>query len=95
MSTINTNTLSFGGIANATQFNRYAATRGLLYSHVGWIFYKPTYERMELVDRKDLDSDPGMSISMANSAFSEVSIFQLFDGSIATMVSKLRDFLIY
>lgn len=24
-----------------------------------WIFYKPTYERMELVDREDLDSDPG------------------------------------
>ncbi|KAF7307151.1 Stearoyl-CoA desaturase [Mycena indigotica] len=36
----------------------YAATRGLFYSHMGWIFYKPTYERMELVDRDDLDSDP-------------------------------------
>ncbi|KAJ7847859.1 hypothetical protein B0H13DRAFT_2238724 [Mycena leptocephala] len=36
----------------------YAATRGLFYSHMGWIFYKPTYERMELVDREDLDSDP-------------------------------------
>ncbi|KAJ7293006.1 fatty acid desaturase-domain-containing protein [Mycena rebaudengoi] len=36
----------------------YAATRGLFYSHMGWIFYKPTYERMELVDREDLDRDP-------------------------------------
>ncbi|KAF7303190.1 Stearoyl-CoA desaturase [Mycena kentingensis (nom. inval.)] len=36
----------------------YAATRGLFYSHMGWIFYKPTYERMDLVDREDLDSDP-------------------------------------
>ncbi|KAJ7361409.1 hypothetical protein DFH08DRAFT_844042 [Mycena albidolilacea] len=36
----------------------YAATKGLFYSHMGWIFYKPTYERMELVDREDLDSDP-------------------------------------
>ncbi|KAF7339125.1 Stearoyl-CoA desaturase [Mycena venus] len=36
----------------------YAATRGLLYSHMGWLFFKPTYERMELVDREDLDSDP-------------------------------------
>ncbi|KAJ7654837.1 hypothetical protein B0H17DRAFT_1163477 [Mycena rosella] len=36
----------------------YAATRGLFYSHMGWIFYKPTYDRMELVDREDLDSDP-------------------------------------
>ena len=31
----------------------------MFYSHVGWIFYKPTYERLELVDRKDLDNDPG------------------------------------
>ncbi|KAJ3986067.1 hypothetical protein F5890DRAFT_1506116 [Lentinula detonsa] len=36
----------------------YAATRGLLYSHMGWIFFKPTYTRMELVDREDLDRDP-------------------------------------
>ncbi|KAG7452278.1 uncharacterized protein BT62DRAFT_294111 [Guyanagaster necrorhizus] len=36
----------------------YAATRGLLYSHMGWIFFKPTYQRMELIDRDDLDSDP-------------------------------------
>lgn len=40
--------------------DRYAATRGLFYSHMGWIFYKPTYERMGLVDREDLDSDPGL-----------------------------------
>ncbi|KAJ7754945.1 hypothetical protein DFH07DRAFT_822247 [Mycena maculata] len=36
----------------------YAATNGLFYSHMGWIFFKPKYERMELVDREDLDSDP-------------------------------------
>ncbi|KAJ7193290.1 hypothetical protein GGX14DRAFT_16256 [Mycena pura] len=36
----------------------YAATKGLFYSHMGWIFFKPTYERMGLVDREDLDSDP-------------------------------------
>ncbi|KAK7451292.1 hypothetical protein VKT23_012632 [Stygiomarasmius scandens] len=36
----------------------YAATRGLLFSHMGWIFFKPTYEKMELVDREDLDNDP-------------------------------------
>ncbi|KAK0208735.1 hypothetical protein DFS33DRAFT_1253568 [Desarmillaria ectypa] len=36
----------------------YAATRGILYSHMGWIFFKPTYQKMELVDRDDLDSDP-------------------------------------
>ncbi|SJL06149.1 uncharacterized protein ARMOST_09485 [Armillaria ostoyae] len=38
----------------------YAATRGLLYSHMGWIFFKPTYQKMELIDRDDLDSDPGV-----------------------------------
>ncbi|KAJ3550849.1 hypothetical protein NM688_g4986 [Phlebia brevispora] len=35
----------------------YAATRGLLWSHMGWIFYKTEYERMSLVDREDLDKD--------------------------------------
>ena len=27
---------------------------------MGWIFYKPTYERMALVDKEDLESDPGI-----------------------------------
>ncbi|TEB38788.1 hypothetical protein FA13DRAFT_1724731 [Coprinellus micaceus] len=36
----------------------YAATNGLFYSHMGWIFYKPTYERMKLIERDDLDRDP-------------------------------------
>ncbi|KAF7302757.1 Stearoyl-CoA desaturase [Mycena chlorophos] len=47
-------------IQSTTQFgpSSYAATRGLLWSHMGWIFFKPNYERMELVDRDDLDSDP-------------------------------------
>jgi hypothetical protein len=31
----------------------------LIFAVKRWIFYKPTYERMELVDREDLDSDPG------------------------------------
>jgi hypothetical protein len=38
----------------------YAATRGLFFSHMGWIFYKPNYERMELIERDDLDNDPGL-----------------------------------
>ncbi|KAF9261648.1 hypothetical protein L218DRAFT_869440 [Marasmius fiardii PR-910] len=36
----------------------YAATRGLFYSHMGWIFFKPKYEKMKLVDREDLERDP-------------------------------------
>ncbi|KAF9041780.1 hypothetical protein BDZ89DRAFT_1100041 [Hymenopellis radicata] len=42
----------------------YAATRGLLYSHVGWIFFKPTYSKMDLVDREDLENDPGVPIAL-------------------------------
>ncbi|KAI0050568.1 hypothetical protein FA95DRAFT_1555494 [Auriscalpium vulgare] len=36
----------------------YCATRGLLYSHVGWIFYKPKYEKLEFIERDDLEADP-------------------------------------
>ncbi|EPS96663.1 hypothetical protein FOMPIDRAFT_1130006 [Fomitopsis schrenkii] len=36
----------------------YAATRGFWWSHMGWIFFKPRYERLELIDRADLDNDP-------------------------------------
>ncbi|KAI0726911.1 fatty acid desaturase-domain-containing protein [Fomitopsis betulina] len=36
----------------------YAATRGFLWAHMGWIFFKPRYERLELIDRADLDNDP-------------------------------------
>ncbi|KAI0695641.1 hypothetical protein BC835DRAFT_1346080 [Cytidiella melzeri] len=36
----------------------YCATRGLMWSHMGWIFFKPTYERMPLIERDDLDRDP-------------------------------------
>lgn len=36
----------------------YDAQKGLLWSHLGWIFYKPTYEKLPLIDKKDLDADP-------------------------------------
>lgn len=39
-------------------------TSGTIISSNRWIFYKPTYERMELVDREDLDSDPGTYASL-------------------------------
>ncbi|KAF9494671.1 hypothetical protein BDN71DRAFT_974645 [Pleurotus eryngii] len=35
----------------------YAATRGMLYAHMGWIFYKPNYGHMHLIDRSDLEDD--------------------------------------
>lgn len=36
----------------------YAATRGLFYAHVGWIFRKPKYERMSRIEKDDLEADP-------------------------------------
>ncbi|KAJ3550851.1 hypothetical protein NM688_g4984 [Phlebia brevispora] len=39
----------------------YAATRGMLWAHMGWIFYKTEYERMALLDREDLDKDKVVS----------------------------------
>ena len=41
--------------------HRYCATRGLLFSHVGWIFFKPKYAKLHLIERKDLEDDPGLS----------------------------------
>jgi stearoyl-CoA desaturase (delta-9 desaturase) len=46
-----------------SHLRRYAATRGLLFSHMGWIFFKPSYEKLSQVDRDDLDNDPGMRMA--------------------------------
>ncbi|KXN88871.1 Acyl-CoA desaturase [Leucoagaricus sp. SymC.cos] len=40
----------------------YAATRGLFYSHVGWIFFKPNYGKLDLIETDDLDRDPVVRI---------------------------------
>lgn len=36
----------------------YSASKGLWWSHCGWIFLKPSYPRMKLVERDDLEADP-------------------------------------
>ncbi|KAI0714857.1 hypothetical protein C8Q76DRAFT_841427 [Earliella scabrosa] len=36
----------------------YAATRGLLWSHMGWIFFKSRYERLKTIESGDLEKDP-------------------------------------
>ncbi|KAI0283715.1 hypothetical protein BGY98DRAFT_1087781 [Russula aff. rugulosa BPL654] len=36
----------------------YCAARGLLFSHVGWIFFKPKYPKLHLIERNDLEDDP-------------------------------------
>jgi hypothetical protein len=42
-------------------YTRYCATRGLLFSHVGWIFFKPKYPKLHVIERdsEDLEEDPG------------------------------------
>ena len=37
----------------------YSATRGLWFAHCGWIFRRPNYPRMKLIEKDDLESDPG------------------------------------
>lgn len=44
--------------------NRYAATRGFFWSHMGWIFFKKRYERLELIDKVDLQNDEGARVSI-------------------------------
>jgi len=36
----------------------YSATKGFWFSHMGWIFAKPHYPRMKLIDQSDLNADP-------------------------------------
>lgn len=45
----------------------YAVTRGMVFAHMGWIFYKPSYPRMSSIGREDLDRDPSTSNSLARS----------------------------
>ncbi|EJD36280.1 hypothetical protein AURDEDRAFT_140101 [Auricularia subglabra TFB-10046 SS5] len=35
----------------------YSATRGMLFAHMGWIFFKPAYPRLNLIGRDDLERD--------------------------------------
>ncbi|KAL7285077.1 hypothetical protein ACG7TL_000169 [Trametes sanguinea] len=46
-----------GHLANVKP-GSYAATKGLLWSHMGWIFFKSKYERLDSIDRDDLENDP-------------------------------------
>ncbi|KAK4051941.1 hypothetical protein OIV83_002646 [Microbotryomycetes sp. JL201] len=42
-----------------TDSDPYNAQKGLYHSHMGWIFRKPDYPLIKLIDRKDLEADPG------------------------------------
>lgn len=41
-----------------TDSDPYSADRGLFFSHMGWIFVKPHYPKLKLIDQRDLLSDP-------------------------------------
>ncbi|KAH9973270.1 hypothetical protein BGW80DRAFT_1171928 [Lactifluus volemus] len=36
----------------------YCATRGFVFSHFGWFFFKPKYPKFHLIEREDLEKDP-------------------------------------
>ncbi|KNZ60028.1 hypothetical protein VP01_1624g4 [Puccinia sorghi] len=41
-----------------SQFDPYNSKNGLFFSHMGWIFRKPKYEKLKLIDQTDLNQDP-------------------------------------
>ncbi|CAG8460476.1 4425_t:CDS:2 [Scutellospora calospora] len=41
-----------------TEHDPYSAAKGFWFSHMGWIFTKPHYPRMKLIDDSDLKADP-------------------------------------
>lgn len=41
-----------------TEYDPYDATRGLFYSHIGWLFTKPRYfDKLHRISSKDMDDD--------------------------------------
>ena len=67
----------------------YSATRGLLWSHMGWIFYKQHYERIDVIDKEDLDSDPSRSCLQTLSTSNDLIDSQLFDYSMLITASRI------
>lgn len=41
-----------------TEDDPYSSKKGFWFSHIGWIFEKPVYTKMKLIDSSDLVSDP-------------------------------------
>ncbi|PLW34777.1 hypothetical protein PCANC_23692 [Puccinia coronata f. sp. avenae] len=41
-----------------SEFDPYNSKKGLFFSHMGWIFRKPKYEKLKLIDQSDLNRDP-------------------------------------
>ncbi|KAF4612235.1 hypothetical protein D9613_004217 [Agrocybe pediades] len=69
---------------------RYAATRGLFYSHMGWIFFKPTYERMGLIERDDLENDPDiMKPPVCSTSKNEVPLAIFFGFVCPAMIGSM------
>ena len=45
-----------------TDSDPYDATKGLWFSHVGWIFVKTEYPKLRIIDKRDLDNDVVVSL---------------------------------
>lgn len=41
-----------------TEEDPYSIKQGFFHAHIGWIFVKPKYTKLHLIDARDLDSDP-------------------------------------
>ncbi|KAH7338992.1 hypothetical protein B0J17DRAFT_659413 [Rhizoctonia solani] len=65
----------------------YAATRGLWYAHLGWIFRKPRYERIPLIDKDDLEADP--IVRLQHRFYIPIAVF--FGLVVPTLVAKIWD----
>lgn len=59
-----------------TEHDPYNAKKGFWYSHMGWMFEKPHYPRLKLIDKSDLDSDP--VVVFQHKYFKEISYFAGF-----------------
>ncbi|MBW0495987.1 hypothetical protein O181_035702 [Austropuccinia psidii MF-1] len=56
-----------------SEFDPYNAKNGLLFSHMGWIFRKPKYEKLHLIDQSDLNRDP--IVRFQHRAYLPLSLF--------------------
>lgn len=58
---------------DSPEHDPYSATKGLWFAHCGWIFFKPKYSRMKLIEREDLESDPGKPYNFHSRSHSDRS----------------------
>jgi len=70
-----------------TEYDPYDATRGLWFSHMGWIFYKPDYSRFPKLDRTMIEND--VVVNLQHKYFLHGALF--FGFIFPTMLGYLWD----